>query len=35
MVERKSGLAVHANVSNQSADLVGRANEAKLKPSNV
>ncbi len=32
LVERKSGFAVLAKVSNKSADLVGRAIEAKLKP---
>lgn len=31
LVERKSGFAVLANVSNKTADLVGRAFEAKLK----
>ena len=34
LVERKSGFAVLAKVSNKSADLVGRAIEAKLKPLN-
>jgi IS30 family transposase len=34
LVERKSGLALLAKVSNKSADLVGRAIEAKLKPLN-
>jgi IS30 family transposase len=32
LVERKSGFAVLAKLSNKSADLVGRAIEAKLKP---
>jgi len=32
LVERKSGFAVLAKVSNKSADLVGRAIEVKLKP---
>ena len=32
LVERKSGFAVLAKVSNKTADLVGRAIEAKLKP---
>jgi IS30 family transposase len=35
LVERKSGFAVLAKVSNKSADLVGRAIEAKLKPLNA
>jgi IS30 family transposase len=34
LVERKSGFAVLAKVLNKSADLVGRAIEAKLKPLN-
>jgi IS30 family transposase len=34
LVERKSGFAVLAKVPNKSADLVGRAIEAKLKPLN-
>jgi IS30 family transposase len=34
LVERKSGFAVLAEVPNKSADLVGRAIEAKLKPLN-
>ena len=34
LVERKSGFAVLAKVSNKTADLVGRAIEAKLKPLN-
>ena len=35
LVERKSGFAVLAKVSNKSADLVGRAIEAKLLPLNA
>ena len=34
LVERKSGFAVLAKVLNKSAELVGRASEAKLKPLN-
>lgn len=35
LVEHKSGFAVQAKLSNRSADLVGRAIEAKLKPLNL
>lgn len=34
LVERKSGFAVLAKVNNKTADSVGRAIEAKLKPLN-
>ena len=34
LVERKSGFALVAKVPNKSADLVGRAIEAKIKPLN-
>ena len=34
LVERKSGFALLAKVSNKTADLVGRAIEAKLMPLN-
>ncbi len=35
LVERKSGFALLAKMSNKSADLLGRSIEAKLKPLNA